>query len=186
MRSLKPSMSIRSGEFNCRAKAIGFLGLGVGCLILAPACYAANAPSSSDTNRATYMIFPKLEPERGRQLFVTKGCVLCHSVNGVGGVAAPSLDAPKDYKPIDVMNFVARMWSGAPAMTSLQAQELGYTITLDGTEIADLAAFSYDRKSQQVFTIENIPEDMRNKFIDELYWQNNSWDKYLSQSKGSK
>jgi len=30
------------------------------------------------------------EAAKGRALFVTKGCVICHSVNGVGGRAAPT------------------------------------------------------------------------------------------------
>ncbi len=27
----------------------------------------------------------QMDPMRGRQLFVSKGCIACHSINGVGG-----------------------------------------------------------------------------------------------------
>ena len=35
---------------------------------------------------------PPIDPARGRKVFVEKGCVACHSVNGVGGDIGPSLD----------------------------------------------------------------------------------------------
>ncbi len=41
------------------------------------------------------ILFPLLDPARGRALFVDKGCVVCHSVNGVGGEIAPVLDAAR-------------------------------------------------------------------------------------------
>ena len=31
------------------------------------------------------LIMPMMNPARGRKLFASKGCVTCHSINGVGG-----------------------------------------------------------------------------------------------------
>ena len=67
--------------------------------------------------------------------------MFCHAVNGVGGKAAPPLDAVRDTRTIDVLEFAARMWRGAPTMIVLQEMELGYQIELTGEEIAHLAAF---------------------------------------------
>ncbi len=35
------------------------------------------------------LIMPMMDPDRGRKLFVAKGCVACHAINGVGGHDAP-------------------------------------------------------------------------------------------------
>jgi len=39
------------------------------------------------------MRMPSMNPMRGRRLFVDKGCVACHAINGVGGHDATNLDA---------------------------------------------------------------------------------------------
>ena len=31
------------------------------------------------------LLMPMMNPARGRELFASKGCVVCHSFNGVGG-----------------------------------------------------------------------------------------------------
>ena len=36
------------------------------------------------------LIMPMMNATRGRALFAAKGCVACHSINGVGGEDAPS------------------------------------------------------------------------------------------------
>ncbi len=101
---------------------------------------------------------PIIDPARGRALFVQKGCVVCHAVNGVGGKAAPSLDAPSDNRSIDLLDFSARMWRGSLAMVELQAAEFAYQIELSGNEIGDLAAFAYDIEEQEKFSIGEVPE----------------------------
>lgn len=116
----------------------------------------------------------------GRSLFVEKGCVICHSINGVGGKAAPLMDAAVGAPPIDPLDFAARMWRGAPAMIELQSIELGYTIYLTADEIADLAAFAADREEQKLLTIEQVPEDMRDSLLDERFWEVENWDDFLS------
>ena len=121
------------------------------------------------------IVIPLVDPERGRRLFVTKGCFICHSIGGVGGKAAPVLDATGEAASLDLMGFVARMWRGAPAMLELQLLELGYRIELDGDEIADLAAFAADPKAQRGFSSEDIPDPLRDWQLDEPYWLQEEW-----------
>ena len=118
-------------------------------------------------------------PDTGRALFVEKGCVICHAVNGTGGKAAPPLDAPFGAAVTDPLEFAARMWLGAPAMIELQSVELGYTIYLTADEIADLAAFAADRAAQKALTVESVPENIRAGFLDQRFWEMEDWEDFL-------
>ena len=115
------------------------------------------------------LIVPMADPLRGRELFVGKGCVVCHAVNGVGGQAGPPLDADPEVTSVDIFDFVARMWRGASLMIGLQEMELGYQIELSGEELAHLASFVADAETQQGFTTEYIPELVRDWMVDEVY-----------------
>jgi hypothetical protein len=119
-------------------------------------------------------VVPNIDAERGRRLFVTKGCFICHSVKGVGGKAAPALDATSRSREIDVLGFVARMWNGAPFMFQLQALELGYRIEMEAHEIADLAGFVGDAKAQEGFSHREIPEIVQDWMVNEPWWENPS------------
>jgi mono/diheme cytochrome c family protein len=99
-----------------------------------------------------------MDPARGRNIFVEKGCVACHSVNGVGGNLGPALDAADMPRPMNAFEFAARMWRGAEAMTALQADMLGEVISLDGQDLADLVAFAHDAEEQARLTEDQIPE----------------------------
>lgn len=120
-------------------------------------------PSLMRPEQPTLTVGP-LDPARGRELFVSKGCVICHSVNGVGGYAirdlggktAPSLDAARMPVVMDPFAFFARMWAGAKDMIALQQQKLGYQIRLRGDEIADIMAFIHDPEEQKKFTPESF------------------------------
>ncbi len=124
-----------------------------------------------------------VDPAHGRELFVEKGCVICHSANGVGGKAAPALDADITTAAADPLEFAARMWRGAPAMIELQSVELGYTIYLEASEIADLAAFASDREAQRKLTPETLPETLRNSLLDQRFWEMEDWDDYLARGR---
>jgi len=112
---------------------------------------------------------PSPDAREGRALFVFKGCVVCHSVNGVGGLAGPPLDAVETPTTIDPLGFAARMWRGSMAMSELQATEFGYQVELTGAEIADLAAFVATPDAQKGFSEEEIPELIRGWTVDEPY-----------------
>lgn len=98
------------------------------------------------------LVMPQMDPERGMTLFVEKGCVACHAINGVGGHDAPALDAHTMNGLMNPFDFSARMWNHAPAMIATQQAALGEQITLTGQELADIIAFVHDEKTQHAFT----------------------------------
>ena len=101
------------------------------------------------------------DAKRGRRLFVSKGCVVCHSLNGVGGEVGPPLDPDPYQSYIDPLEFVAGMWRGATAMIVLQEMELGYQIDLSGDDIAHIAGFLHNWDEVQEFGEEDVPEFVR-------------------------
>lgn len=119
------------------------------------------------------------DPVVGKALFIDKGCVICHSVNGVGGKAAPALDAEIGGGDVDALDFAARMWRGAPAMIELQSVELGYTIYLTADDIAHLAGFAANRDVQKTLTLDSLPETTRNGLLDERFWEMENWGEFL-------
>lgn len=167
--------------------ALGALFLGGAVTDSMPAYAAGDAKeASSDMMPASpqAMILPLADAAHGRQLFVSKGCVICHSINGVGGRAAPALDAiavdeGDAVPPVDPLDFVARMWRGAPAMLDLQAIELGYQIELTSEDLADLAVFASDAGAQSDFSLEDVPEPMWDWMLNEPYWEDQSWPERL-------
>jgi mono/diheme cytochrome c family protein len=161
-----------------RAVRCGFLAA---VFFAALATVAPVTPSAAAKNKgaepaaSAMIVVPNVESQRGRRLFVVKGCVLCHSVKGVGGKAAPALDAMVAGAPVDLLDFAARMWRGAAAMQALQSLELGYLIELSGKDIGDLAAFSLDTAAQVGFSLDEVPTLMSDWFIDEPYWESGDW-----------
>lgn len=127
----------------------------------------AQSDESGKESRALTTIVPQLSADRGKKLFSDKACVVCHSVNGIGGKAASPLDASDEAGAIDVLAFAARMWRGADAMIVFQSMELGYQINLTGQEVADIAAFVYDKESQSNFTEADVPEIIRTWFLED-------------------
>ena len=65
---------------------------------------------------ARNMAMPRMNATPGRRLFVAKGCVACHSINGVGGHDATALDAHTMTPMMNPFDFAAKMWRMAPAM----------------------------------------------------------------------
>ncbi len=105
---------------------------------------------------------PPMNSERGRQLFLDKGCIACHAVNGVGGEIGPALDAAALPQPMNAFEFAARMWRGASAMIAMQQDEqFGGQIELTGQDIADLVAFAHDENEQAELTTDQIPEKFK-------------------------
>ena len=105
---------------------------------------------------------PPMSSERGRAIFLEKGCVACHAVNGVGGEVGPALDAAGLPKPMNAFEFAARMWRGASAMIAMQEDEtFGGQIELSGQELADLVAFAHDEDEQAELAADQIPEKYR-------------------------
>lgn len=107
------------------------------------------------------LMMPSMDAARGRALFASKGCVVCHSINGVGGEDAPPLDASTMPMPMNPFEFAAKMWRGAEAMIALQRAELGSPIEFNGQELADIIAFVHDAGEQQKFSEADIPPRIR-------------------------
>lgn len=105
---------------------------------------------SSGTIMGNHMM-PEMNPERGRILFVEKGCVACHAINGVGGHDATPLDAHTMNLMMNPFDFAAKMWSMAPVMIAAQEEGLGEQILFTGDELADIIAFVHNDKVQHHF-----------------------------------
>ncbi len=120
--------------------------------------HSAGAP---DATAAAGLVLAPMDAANGRFLFASKGCVVCHSVNGVGGRDAPRLDAALMSQPMNPFEFAANMWRSAETMVMMQREELGYAIPMSGSELADIIAFVHDPREQAKFTRADIPEDIQ-------------------------
>ncbi len=98
------------------------------------------------------LVMPMMDPDRGRKLFVSKGCVACHAVNGVGGHDAPAMDAHGMSGLVSPFDFAAKMWNHAPAMIQAQEDAMGEQITFTGDELADIIAFIHNDAAQHRFS----------------------------------
>ena len=103
------------------------------------------------------LLLPGADAARGRALFVSKGCVVCHAINEVGGTSAPPLDAEVAPGEVDPLDFVARMWRGAEAMIFMQQRRLGEQLDLTGQELADIIAFAHDPEEQRKLSAADVP-----------------------------
>jgi len=136
--------------------------------VFAAALLVAGPPALADTDMAdmpgmvsTGLVLPAMNSERGRELFASTGCVVCHSINGVGGFDAPMLDAEFMDQPMNPFDFAANMWRGAETMVQMQREELGDVIQISGQDLADIIAFVHDPVQQALFSEDDIPEDVR-------------------------
>jgi cytochrome c len=105
--------------------------------------------------------FPEMDPMKGKKLFVDRGCVACHAVNGIGGHDAPALDA---HKMGDIMNpfeFAAKMWKGAPAMIAAQEGAFDAQLLFSGDDLANIIAFAHSDSVQHGFTESDLTDKAR-------------------------
>jgi mono/diheme cytochrome c family protein len=121
------------------------------------AAIAATAPEQI----APGLIMPVMNPVRGKMLFASKGCVVCHSINGVGGEDAPKLDASTMAPQMNPFEFFAKMWRGAQPMIAMQQSEIGHQIEFTGQDLADIVAFVHNAQVQKTFTEDDIPADIK-------------------------
>jgi mono/diheme cytochrome c family protein len=84
---------------------------------------------------------PAQDPLAGSRIFGSKGCVKCHSVNGVGGKVGPDLG--RIARPHSFYDLATAMWNHLPRMVD-RMKQLGIARPqLDARETADLVAFLY-------------------------------------------
>lgn len=135
-------------------------------IFLACAMFLGPGFAVADEPSPLTLVGPVPDAESGRALFGAKGCVVCHSVNGIGGEAGPPLDTISHDGEVNPLDFAARMWSGASAMAVLQEMEFGYQIDLSGQDIADLAAFVSSDEQLNAFSETDVPDEFRGWTID--------------------
>ncbi len=107
------------------------------------------------------LVIPMMNPERGKKLFLRKGCVACHAINGVGGHDAPPMDAHRDMGLVNPFDFAAKMWNHAPAMVAAQEEAFGEQIYFTGQELADIIAFLHDDGVQHAFNEHDLTPQAR-------------------------
>lgn len=139
------------------------LGLVVAALAMTAFAGQGTAEESTAHRKGPMLLLPIMDPERGKLLFVSKGCVICHSVNGVGGTDAPKLDASTMPGPMNPLEFAARMWNHSVGMVAMQQSEIGGQIHFSGDELGDIIAFAHDAGLQRTFTKKDLPPEIRKK-----------------------
>jgi len=125
---------------------------------------AKAAPASKATTHKpadVRLAMPKMDSAKGMRLFASKGCVACHSVNGVGGHDATALDAHTMKRVMNPFEFAAKMWRGAPAMIAAQEEAMKGQIYFTGQELAHIIAFVHDDAQQHKFSETMIPANIR-------------------------
>lgn len=119
------------------------------------------ASASEDTAAATLgLALPKSDPRNGRLLYVSKGCVACHAINGVGGQDAAPLDAETMDAAGNPYEFFARMWLGTKPMIAMQEERMGQQVDLSAEELGDIVAFIHDAAMQKTFSNQEIPNSI--------------------------
>lgn len=87
------------------------------------------------------MLLAPGSPNRGKQLFETKGCSTCHPIRGRGGGGAPDLSQSDLHRSAEAI--AGSMWNHALTMkSSMTARGVGWP-HLGTAELADLIAFLY-------------------------------------------
>lgn len=142
------------------ALTIAFVALWPRTVVVAAGEKSTPEPRRTSETVASGLYFPSMNPARGRTLFAGKGCVVCHSVNGIGGAAGPPLDAPAGRQLVNPFSFSARMWRGAEMMIAVQQDVFAEQIYLTGQELFDIIGFAYSRAEQRRFGESDVPHDV--------------------------
>jgi mono/diheme cytochrome c family protein len=142
-------------------KQIGMIALFASLSVLAIPTGLAATSLPPGTVISPGLALPALHPVEGKRLFASKGCVVCHAINGVGGTDAPKLDASTMDPVMSPFDFFAKMWNHSEGMIAMQKSELGAQINFTGQEIADIIAFVHDAEVQKTFTEDDIPADVK-------------------------
>ena len=119
-----------------------------------------NTARADSTSSAPGLVLPKMDSQRGKVLFASKGCVVCHSINGVGGTNAAALDASTMDPAMNPFEFFARMWLGAEPMIAMRAERMGQQMELTAEELGDIVAFVHDEAMQKKFSDKDIPDEI--------------------------
>ncbi len=136
-------------------KALFLVSVCVGVLGIISPAFADHVKSSmtGKLGHGVRLVMPLMNPDRGKKIFVSKGCVACHAINGVGGHDVPAMDAHEMTNMLmNPFDFAAKMWNHAPAMIAAQEGAFGEQIYFTGEELADMIAFIHDDEAQHDFS----------------------------------
>lgn len=124
---------------------------------------AAHVPSTGPAAKGhgPKLVMPMMDPANGKKLFVDKGCIACHAINGVGGHDAPALDAHSMTGLMNPFDFAAKMWNHAPAMIAAQEGAFGEQVYFNGDEFADIVAFIHSDVAQHRFSERDLTAKSR-------------------------
>jgi len=140
------------------------LALATGLAVMLSVAMDKTADANSDENASEPevrgFLLPYINPARGRLLFASKGCVICHAINGIGGEDAAPLDAAEMPTVMNPFEFAARMWRGAAPMIAMQEDEMGAQIEFSGDELIDIIAFVHSVEEQRKFSSADIPKNI--------------------------
>lgn len=150
---MRRTMRITLGAVTISTMVICAAGLGlIGFIGVAGADSALAVPG---------VVLPPMSAEHGKALFASKGCVVCHSINGVGGIDAAPLDASSMDPAGNPFEFFARMLTAMTPMTAMQEDRLGHQVELDAAELGNLVAFIHDEATQESFSTKDVPADIQ-------------------------
>ncbi len=128
-----------------------FTGISAALLLGTPQAAASHIVEDSKAPTKTRLLMPIMDPEQGRRIFIKKGCVTCHSINGAGGNVGPALDAKTKDRVMNPFSFAAKMWNHAPGMIAAQEKAFGEQLHFTGEELGDIIAFIQDDDAQSDF-----------------------------------
>lgn len=116
---------------------------GLGPLYLAILLFSCAAAARAGSGPASGPV-REPDPERGREVYVEKGCYACHGYDGQGGIAGPKI-APSPMPLEDLTLFIRN--SGPTAMPAYSEK------LISDDEIADVHAWLATRPSKRASDI---------------------------------
>ena len=107
-------------------------------LLLVVSCLKTGLIFAADTSSS--FLLPG-NPLEGSRLFSEKGCLGCHSVYGVGGVAGPELGQGILKRPL--LDIAGVMWNHSPGMVRLFQEQRSALPQFQPAEMASLLSYLY-------------------------------------------
>jgi mono/diheme cytochrome c family protein len=101
----------------------------------------AYEPGSSLAAEESVSFFLPGNPLEGSRLFTGKGCLRCHAVYGVGGVAGPDLGQGILKRPL--LDIAGVMWNHSPGMAHVFQEQQAVRPQFKPAEMASLLSFLY-------------------------------------------